>query len=123
MKLGDRVKVKKSASLHRGPLGYDLPDAIVKCTGGFYGAGRVQQLYGWSSTRPWKQDDEPVEAIFIGWRTLTDGYRTPGGGSWDDYDPPEYHVVASYRVALVVFDERTNPVYVFPSACEAMRDD
>jgi hypothetical protein len=53
----------------------------------------------------WK---EPRKGILIGWRTLSNGEVE--FGSYDEgkiYHPKEY-----IKVALVVFDEKTNPKYV-----------
>jgi hypothetical protein len=52
---------------------------------------------------------KPITGIYIGWRTYANG-RVEGGINWDD---PVYFVPDKFiKVALIVTDERSNPVPV-----------
>jgi len=59
----------------------------------------------------WQHDPKVREGIYIGYRTVSDGFSEWLGAE----EGNGYTQYASYRVALVVFSERENPVYVFPS--------
>lgn len=49
----------------------------------------------------------PCKALFIGWRTLANGYST-----YDSDDVTIFTAEHHFKAALVVFDERTKPVLV-----------
>jgi hypothetical protein len=58
----------------------------------------------------WKSKPIPMkEGIVIGWRILCDGHV-----DWEPEDGKSFTPVDHYRVALVIFNERQNPVYVLP---------
>lgn len=67
--------------------------------------------------------DEPKKGLYIGKRTVYDGrwkWTTVGGN--DFYDPPDeisyFHRDNQHTVFVIVFNERENPVKVFPEDIE-----
>lgn len=69
----------------------------------------------WIKT-PWKQ--QPVEAMYIGWRTVYSGTTFYYG----DYDR-EFKRDGNYIVWVFVADERENPFYAFPEDVEVNHAD
>lgn len=106
LEFGQKVLVHRRATLRRGD------------TGKRYNRGPVSSLIkGWRSyfymfprSQERGADRLPSVAVFLGYRTVSDGWT-----EYDYEDGPEYHPLAYYRVALVCFGPREKPVYVFPS--------
>lgn len=119
---GDRVLV--SAKLKRAYLGNDERGMTIR------GYKREPLLSSWrllekpEGAEPyegkWGQVEVKKRGIFLGYRTLTSGYVIPGygGGSWDDYYPPEYRVTERTKVAYVSIGANTNPIHVPLDAIE-----
>lgn len=82
-----------------------------------YRAGTQRLLGDYSSPgrREWRSVmGGPWRTGFvIGWRTLSDGEAVQVG-----YEPTEYYPDRHFDAYLVVFDPRTNPVYVLPENVE-----
>jgi hypothetical protein len=67
---------------------------------------RGAQRRHWA-VRGW--DTDPITGIYVGWRTYANGV-IEGGMNYDD---PTYFIPSEFiKVALIVPDERTNPVPV-----------
>jgi len=58
----------------------------------------------------------PSDAIWIGWRTLSNG-KVYYSKAWDD--PTTYHPEEYFRAELVVFHERQKPVFVLPDQVQS----
>jgi len=60
--------------------------------------------------RKWERVNfsEPRKAIYIGYRTLANGHVEDLSGYGNEWVPTEY-----VKAALVIFNERENPVYAF----------
>ena len=86
MKLGDRVVAK----------------GTIRRTGTYIPNGRDKAF--WVPVI-WKA---PRKGLFIGYRFLSNGEIQPG--SYDE--GAIYHSKEHFKVALVVFNERINPIYV-----------
>ena len=74
-----------------------------------------------AATKEWRvRDIKPRDALYIGYRTLSDGVSHYGGFHEDDgfYYAPSRHFTA----ALVVFSERERPVLVPLTALEVIED-
>lgn len=50
---------------------------------------------------------QPTNGIFLGWRTLSNGYVVRYYDEGPDYDPKEY-----IKVALVAYSPKRKPIYV-----------
>lgn len=86
MKLGDKV----------------IALGTIRRTGTYIPNGRDKAFWVpvvWKAPRP---------GIFIGWRWLSNGEIE--AGSYDE--GPVYHSKERFKVALVIFNERQNPLYV-----------
>ena len=91
LEFGDRVIVKNKLERYR-------KDAVRDGEGYYYGVPKVWEQPSW-------KDFNPTEGIFLGYRTLNDGYRK----SFSDhieYRPKEY-----FTAALVATNANTNPFY------------
>ncbi len=63
--------------------------------------------------RKWVSYDENHKGIFIGYRTIQDGYVDWDTGEYGTRESGNYFVPTKYiRCGLVVFSAYTNPVYV-----------
>lgn len=58
--------------------------------------------------------DPPIEAMYIGYRTVYNGIIHSGHGNYDDYTSGYLSVEKSVTVFLFVSKERQAPFYVLP---------
>lgn len=89
----------------------------VRWRNALYRADVPRALGDWSSPlrREWRSvtGGEGQAGFVIGWRTLSNGEVRRYG-----YEPTEYIPERHFDAYLVVFDPRTNPVYVLPENVE-----
>lgn len=108
--LGDRVSIDTHDILVRQSL-----KQIVTIRG-WAGTAKREPVFGWVRTRDalhWRNSVDPKtrDGIYIGYRTVSDGFKDYMGHEEGNASVP----IAHYRVAVVVLGERENPVYVFHS--------